>query len=284
MAVSVSVSRRLWIAGLLGLFAINAQAQVRDNWVTMTQYRTEPGKSRDFRKWIETTWVKFAQAAMDDGQNNGAMMVRLTMPFTTNAPADYAVITFPKGRPSVGPLDWTRADARAKKAGYQGYQQMLDQVQPMAKAVRTDWMMFGTRVGTIQAGNYLRTMRYMVPQSHQRAVTQFLREYSTPLNTAAVKEGRIQGFGIGYPAMVTPEEAGWTYSLSVIHKDAATAMEGPAPMSEEWFKKTMPGKSYFNYVRQMDDMMELRKPVTTRLYEVIAIVGAPPQLDWAPQQ
>jgi hypothetical protein len=272
------------IAGLMGVLAATAQAQVRDNWVTMTQYKTEPGKSQDFRKWVETTWVKFAQAAVDEGANNGSMMVRLTMPFVTGAPADYAVITFPKGRPSIGRLDWAKYDARAKKAGYQGYQQMLDQVQPMAKAVRTDWMVFGTRVGTIQAGNYLRTMRYMVGASHRQAVGKFLRDYSTAQYTARVKEGNIQGFGIGAPGVVTPEEAGWTYSLSIIHKDASTAMEGPPQMSEEWFKKVFPGKSYANYIRQLDDVIDLRKPVTTRLYEVVAIVGAPPQVDWAPEQ
>ena len=132
-------------------------------------------------------------------------------------------------------------------------------------------------MGAAQPGNYMRLMRYQVDWQHLPAVNRFMQEYAIPLSAARVKEGRIQGYSVHRPAMVSIEEAGFAQSISIILKDADAAMGGPGQMTEEWFNKALPGKSYATYIRERDAINLLRKPVATRLYEVVAVVGSMPQ-------
>ena len=139
-----------------------------------------------------------------------------------------------------------------------------------------------TRMGAAQPGNYMRLMRYRVDREHLQAVNQFMQDYSIPLQTARMKEGAIQGYAVHRPAMISVEEAGYAQSVSWILKDADAAMSGPGQMTEEWFKKAMPGKSYAGYISQLNAINQLRKPVATRIYEVVAVVGSMPQAGAGP--
>jgi hypothetical protein len=54
-------------------------------------------------------------------------------------------------------------------------------------------------------------------------------------------------------------------------------MGGPGRMTEEWFNKALPGKSYAAYLNQLNAINSMRKPVATRIYEVVAAVGSMPE-------
>jgi len=65
----------------LGAFAATgALAQDQQRVMTIQSRLTKDGKADDFRKFAETGWKKFAQAAVDEGVYQSAMVIRLTAP------------------------------------------------------------------------------------------------------------------------------------------------------------------------------------------------------------
>jgi hypothetical protein len=122
----------------------------------------------------------------------------------------------------------------------------------------------------------MRVQRYVVAREHRQDVMRFLREYTLPLNTDRMKVTALVGFGAHVPAMVSPEEAGYAVSVSFIVKDAEAAMAGPGPLTEERFKKALPGKTYAGYLNQLNTINGYRKPVASRIYEIVATVGSLP--------
>lgn len=271
---------------LMGLFAVCAattiSAQNQMQWTTVMYRKSEPGKAADHRKFIETTWTRLAQAMIDEGTTSGAVAMRLTTPYVANADYDYVTVSFAAKRPSVAPVPAATLDARARKAGFENWQKFLEAANAVSRTARLEWLTTNLRLGGAQPGNYMRLMRYKVEREHLQAVDQFLNDYSVPLQKARMKEGSIQGYSIHRPAMVTADEAGFSQSISWILKDADAVMSGPAQMSEEWFKRALPGKSYAEYIRQLAVINTLRRPVATRIYEVVAVAGAMPQAAPAP--
>ncbi|GEM_PF-3882911 len=279
MTVNVNLPRRAFLAGVLGAFAFSSvQAQTENQWITIVYVKTEPGKAADFRRFAETNWKKLAQVGVDEGRTNGAMAMRLTAPYATGAAFDYALISFMAKRPSLESTSQEVLDARARKAGLGTYQQYLESAQPFGKVVKSEWMTARLRVGSIKAGNYMRVQRYDVAREHRAEVMRFLQEYSLPLNTDRMKDTGLVGFGVHVPAMVSPEEAGYALSVSFTVKDAESMMAGPTPLTEERFKRAVPGKSYAEYLNQLNLINGYRKPVATRIYEIVSVVGSLPQV------
>jgi hypothetical protein len=264
--------------GLLASFAApSLLAQGQSQWTTVMYRKSEPGKAAEHRKFIETTWTKLAQSMVDDGTNSGAVAMRLTQPYSANADFDYVTVSFAARRPSVAPLPAATQEARARKAGFESWQKFLDAANANSRVVRQEWLTTNLRLGGARVGNYMRLQRYDVPREHYREYSDFQQEYLIPLQSARVKDGGLQGFSIHQPAMVSYDEAGFTHSVSWILKDAEAAMAGPARINEETFNRLLPGKSYRAYVLAQNSVNSHRKTVATRLYEVLAVVGAMPQ-------
>lgn len=267
---------------LMGLFAVCAattiSAQNQMQWTTVMYRKSEPGKAADHRKFIETTWPKLAQAMIDEGTTSGAVAMRLTSPYVVNADYDYVTVSFTAKRPSVAPVPAATLDERARKAGFDNWQKFLDAANAVSKTVRSEWLTTNLRMGGAQRGNYMRLVRYMVEREDFQTVDQFLKDYSVPLQKARMKEGFVQGYSIHRPAMMTAGEAGFSHSVSWVMKDADAVMAAaPASqMTEEWFKRALPGMSYAEYIRQLAAVNAIRKPVATRIYEVVAVAGAMP--------
>jgi hypothetical protein len=284
-ALTTTAGRRTVLACLASLVALSSlEAQpAPQQYVTLIYRKTEPGKAAEYRKFLETGWKKFAQAGVDDGSLKGGMVLRLTAPYVTGAPFDYVTASFPAGRPSVAPLLSPEMEARAKKAGFAGAQQYVDAHAALAKAVKSEWLTTNMRIGSIQAGNYMRTVRYATDWEDRNALMDFLREFTLPINAARLKDGgSLVGFGVHSPAMVSIEEAGYAASVSFIVKDAEAAMSGPGPMTEEQLRKAVPGRTYAGYLNRLNEMNRKRKPVVTRIYEVVATVGVMPAVTPAP--
>jgi hypothetical protein len=185
-----------------------------------------------------------------------------------------------KNRPPLAPIDMKVWEARAKKAGYTSYQQYLDKRDSLAKIVRSAWRLSVARLGEINVGNYMRSVAYQVEPDFRQEMARFLREYTAPLAQSAISDGRYQGWGASRPAPVTgsDDEAGFSYSVSTVWKDSPTLMNGPTPMSEELFKKAVPGKTYAAYLNDVNRLNAHRKAATTRIYEVVSMAGAPPKV------
>ena len=133
---SLSVSgRRAVVIGLVAAFAAPAiLAQNQAQWTTVMYRKSEPGKAADHRKFIETTWKKLAQAMVDEGTTNGAVAMRLTQPYASNADFDYVLVSFAAKRPSVAPIPAAVQEARAKKAGFESWQKFLGFVERRLQA------------------------------------------------------------------------------------------------------------------------------------------------------
>ena len=55
-------------------------------------------------------------------------------------------------------------------------------------------------------------------------------------------------------------------------------MSGPNALTEEAFKKALPGKSYATYMNELNVLNQHRKSVSTRIQEVVSLVGTPPEI------
>ncbi|HKE29463.1 MAG TPA: hypothetical protein VKB88_44240 [Bryobacteraceae bacterium] len=271
--------RRAVLGGMFVTFAISlAPAQTtRPHYVSITYMQTLPGKADEFRKFAETTLVKLGQSGVDDGVLDAYYIARLTPPYTTGSDYNYVQAVWYKDNPSLAPLDRKLWDARVKKAGFTSYDQYVDKRESLAKSVRTQYRTVSWRIGNLHAGNYMRAASWQVEPEYRQETAQFIQEYMLPLAQARVNDGTSEGWGVTRPAaaMMSNDEAGFSFSIVNVLKDADTLWKGPGTMSEEFFKKALPGKNYATYLADGNRLAAHRKIVTTRVFEVVALAGTP---------
>ncbi len=275
--------------GILATQGMEAQQQQQQQQrsITIAYRKTAPGKGADQRKFYETNWKKWAQAFVDDGLNHGAMVLRLTGPYTGGSAFDYATVTFPTKRPSLASPDRDRGEALAKKAGFANLQTYLDMGNALSAAVKTEWLTTAMRTGSIQAGNYLRSARYMVEQDHMGEQMRWLSDEIWKSNSQSIKTGSTVAWGVNtVPGMVmSSDEAGFNLSTYVVVKDADSMWNGPGQMTEARLKEIFPtGMSLSNYLTRQRTINNHRKSVSTRIWEVVAVVGKSPEITPAPPQ
>src|SRR5262245_56346102 len=138
------LGRSILIASTLSVLAtpglIGQQQPQQQRTFTLAYRKSQPGKAADHRKFIEASWKKFSQAAVDEGVPHGAMALRLTAPYATGAASDFAVVSFPVKHPSLAPPDRAIGEARAKKAGFTNLQTYLDENATVSSPVKTEWL------------------------------------------------------------------------------------------------------------------------------------------------
>lgn len=274
--------------GVLAVSGVEAQQQQQQQRVVTINYRkTLPGKGADQRKFAETHWKKWTQALVDDGATQSAMVLRLTAPYAAGAPADYAIVTSPSKRPSLAQPDRNRFEALAKKAGFASVQAYLDMINANSSIVKTEWLNTAISLGNIQAGNYLRSARFMVDPDHMSEQMQWLQHEMVKLNTQNIKDGRNVAWGVStlHPMVTSSDEAGFNLSIFNVVKDADSMWNGPGQMTEERFKRAFPtGMNLSNYLNRQRSMNSHRKTISTRIWEVVAVVGNTPQITPPPTQ
>jgi hypothetical protein len=277
--------------GILGVSGLEAQPQQQQQQgtITITHRKAAPGKAVDQRKFVETSWKKFMQVAVDEGRLQGAMVLRLTAPYAAGAPSDWTVVTFPTKRPSLASPDRAVGEAQAKKAGFASLQAYLDLGNSLATVVKAEWANSTIRIGSMQAGNYIRSTRYMVEPDHRAEQMNFLRDVSMRLQAHTIKDGRIVAWSVNTPlgALGGPNEAGYSHSVSVVFKDADSVLGGPGgPANEATFKQVFPtGMTFANFITQSNRINEHRKTISVRISEIVAVVGKIPEITPArPQQ
>jgi hypothetical protein len=169
-------------------------------------------------------------------------------------------------------------DARAKKAGFASYQAFLDKRNTLAEAVRSAWRTSYARLGDLHVGNYVRTYNIEVDSEFRQDELNFLETYTMALAKQRMAEGREVGWGLGRPAAATgsDSEAGFSFTVADVLKDSATLMAGPGTLTEDVFKKALPGKSFAAYEAELTRLNAHRKNVTTRIAEVVVLVGKLP--------
>jgi hypothetical protein len=267
------------LGGIIVTFAAAAAfAQTTPHYLAVTYMKTLPGKAEAFRKFAETDMLKMGQAGIDEGILDAYYVTRLTAPYTTGSDYDYAQVIWYKNRPSLAGPDRAVWEARAKKAGFANYQLYLDKRDSLVKSVRSAWRTATFRIGDIQVGSYMRTANWQVEPEYRPDTLRFIEEYTMPLSKARMAGGSLQGWGMTRPAAVTgsEDEAGYSFSISNVLKDSDTMLAGPGALTEEVFKKAIPGKSYAAYLSESNRLLAHRKVVMTRISEVVALAGKPP--------
>lgn len=270
--------RRAMLGGMFVTFAISlAPAQTGAHYVSITYMQTLPGKADEFRKFAETTLVKLGQSGVDEGVLDAYYIARLTAPYTTGSDYNYVQAVWFKNTPSLAPLDRAVWDARVKKVGFASYDEYVDKRESLAKSVRTQYRTVSWRIGNLRVGNYVRAASWQVEPEYRQATAQFIQEYMLPLAQARVNDGISEGWGVTRPApaMMSNDEAGFSFSVVNVLKDADTLWKGPGAMSEEFFKKALPGKNYGAYLAESNRLAAHRKIMTTRVLEIVALAGTP---------
>jgi hypothetical protein len=105
-----------------------------------------------------------------------------------------------------------------------------------------------------------------------------IQEYTMPLAQSRMGDGRFVGWGVTRPAaaIMSDDEAGFSYSVSNVLKDGDTLLAGPGALTEEAFKKAVPGKSYATYLNDLNRLNAHRKITMTRIHEIVCVAGTPP--------
>ena len=133
-------------------------------------------------------------------------------------------------------------------------------------------------IGDMKAGNYMRTATYQVEQDYRQDMARFLQEYTMPIAQSRIGDGRLVGWGVTQPAaaIMSDDEAGFSYSISNVPKESDTLLAGPGALTEEAFKKAVPGKSYPTYLNELNRLNDHRKVTRTRIHEIVCLAGTPP--------
>jgi len=270
------------LACLCGFTATRVEAQPDQQRIMLIQSRlTKDGKAEDFRKFAETGWKKFAQAAVDEGVYQSAMVIRLTAPFAAGAPANYAVVTFPTKRPSLAGPDPVVGERIAKRAGFANLKTYLDALNASSSVVKAEWLTTEASAGSGKAGNYILSWRWKVPQDRQAEQVAFAREVSMPLRAQAIKDGKLAGTGFMTPVSGFGEDD-YNFFSYVILNDADAFWTGPQPVSEERLKQVFPdGIDFRTYMNRLHQINGERKSEVMRAWEVVAAVGKAPEITLA---
>ena len=273
------------LACLCGFTATRVEAQPDQQRIMLIQSRlTKDGKAEDFRKFAETGWKKFAQAAVDEGAYQSAMVIRLTAPFAAGAPANYAVVTFPTKRPSLAGPDPVVGERIAKRAGFANLKTYLDALNASSSVVKAEWLTTEASAGSGKAGNYILSWRWKVPQDRQAEQVAFAREVSMPLRAQAIKDGKLAGTGFMTPISGFGED-GFNFFSYVILNDADAFWTGPQPVSEERLKQVFPnGIDFRTYMNRLHQINGERKSEVMRAWEVVAAVGKAPEITLAKKE
>jgi hypothetical protein len=273
--------RRAVLGGMFVTLAVSlASAQPRPHYVSITYMKTLPGKSDEFRKFAETTLVKLGQSGVDEGVLDAFYVSRLTAPYTTGSDYDYVQAVWYKNAPFLAALDRKVWDARVKKAGFANYDEYLDKRESLAKNVRTQYRTVSFRIGNLRVGNYVRAASWQVEPDYRQQTAQFIEEFMLPLAQARVNDGVSEGWGVARPAaaVMSIDEAGYSFNVVNVMKNADALWKGPGTMSEEFFKKALPGKNYANYLAEANRLAAHRKIVVTRVLEIVAMAGTLPKV------
>ena len=272
--------RRAALGGTLAtLAAAAAFAQTATpHFYAVTYIKSLPGKAAEYRKFLETDAVKLAQAGVDEGKVDAIYTLRVAAPYVTGSEFDFIQVVWFKGRPSLDETPRSVWEARAKKAGFPNYQAYLDKRNSLAKAVRAAWRTSYVRLGDLRVGNYIRTYNVHVDPEFRQDELNFLETYTMALAKQRIAEGREVGWGLSRPAAATgsDEEAGFSFTVADVLKDSDALMSGPGTLTEEIFKKAVPGKSFAAYEAELTRLNAHRKNVTTRIAQVVTLVGTLP--------
>ena len=273
------------LACLGGFTATGVEAQPDQQRIMLIQSRlTKDGKAEDFRKFAETGWKKFAQAAVDEGAYQSAMVIRLTAPFAAGAPANYAVVTFPTKRPSLAGPDPVVGERIAKRAGFANLKAYVDALNASSSVVKAEWLTTEASAGSGKTGNYILSWRWKVPQDRQAEQVAFAREVSMPLRAQAIKDGKLAGTGFMTPVRGFGEN-GFNFFSYVILNDADAFWAGPQPVTEERLKQVFPnGIDFRTYMNRLHQINGERTGEVMRAWEVVAAVGKAPEITLAKKE
>jgi hypothetical protein len=273
------------LACLCSVTATGAEAQPDQQRIMLIQSRlTKDGKAEDFRKFAETGWKKFAQAAVDEGAYQSAMVIRLTAPFAAGAAANYAVVTFPTKRPSLAGPEPAVGERIAKRAGFANLKGYVDALNASSSVVKAEWLTTEASAGFGKPGNYILSWRWKVPQDRQAEQVAFAREVSMPLRAQAIKDGKLAGTGFMTPVSGFGED-GFNFFSYVILNDADAFWTGPQPVTEERLKQVFPnGMTFTAYMNRLHQVNGERKSEVMRAWEVVAAVGKAPEITLAKKE
>ena len=270
--------RPVLLGGMFVTLAVSlAPAQTPTHYVSITYMHTLPGKADEFRKFAETTLLQLGQSGVDEGVLDAYYIGRLTAPYTAGSDYNYIQAVWWKNTPSLAPLDRTIWDARVKKIGFSNYDQFVDRRDSLVKSVRTQIRIVSWRIGNLHAGNYMRAASWEVEPDYRQATAQFIQDYMLPLAQARMNNGTLEGWGVTRPAaaIMSNDEAGFSFSVVNVLKDADTFWKGPGAINEEVFQKALPNKNYAAYLAEANRLAAHRKIVATRIFEAVAVAGTP---------
>ncbi|MGB9148230.1 MAG: hypothetical protein WCC14_20575 [Acidobacteriaceae bacterium] len=190
-----TMCRIAWGAALAAALSVTLAAQqAPTGYHSISCVKVKPGKNADFATLINGDVRKLEQSRVDSGAIAGWIALRTIMPAGSDAPCDYAVVTFYNGLPNA-PLTGDELAAALKKAGVTA---TLDEWREEHAAAGTlvydNITQYQTLVGEAKEGDYLVFNSMSVPDVD--AWIAYENKVWKPLAEAMVKDGVEDGWAL----------------------------------------------------------------------------------------
>ena len=261
------------LALTLALVTAWAQQPQKINYRTSTFIKIAPDQETAMLDFMRVNSTKLIQAQMSAGQPIATWVLQRVV-FSGVPAMEYNYIQTNDFNGAPQELNASARDQICRKAigmSYQEYQQKLRSFGSVVGNIlaRVEATAPGS---TVKEGSYIQVARWKITSQRGEDYGNYIAGFQLPLNTQAVKEGRILGWNAARVLSPGGADAPFDASTSTIVKDLASAL--PATLNDPNqaamnFIKVFPGQSFVSFV---DQGRALRKQVSTVLLRVMLLV------------
>jgi hypothetical protein len=267
------------IAMLFGSMTLLAQQPQHVNYRTVTSYNIPPEKEAALLQQANTIGRKIIEEGMTAGNNTTSWTLARVM--YRGSPAsefNYQVtVTYNGAPPEPSASGAAARDQIYRKVTGMSYQDFSEKQNLLKPAVgnvleRLDAIAPGSQ---FKEGGYAAVVRWKITPQRGADYGRYIQAMQLPLNTQALKDGRIVGWNARRVVYPGGADASYDATTTTVYKDLAAALPTAAPGADEaqmQFAKVFPGLSFSAFV---DQGRALRRAVRTDLMRVEVRVDRP---------
>jgi hypothetical protein len=256
------------------LAAVTAFAQQKINYRSTTYVKIAPDKEAAANEFVHTTGMKLTQELINSGRTAGFRWMRLAYAGVPAADYNYMQVIVYDGAPpaAMNPAARDQMYRKATGMSYAEYQQKLAGFGTIVGTVlsRAEAVAPGSQVAE---GNYIQMVSWKITPLRGADYGNYVQKMLLPLNSQAVKEGRILGWVASRTSYPAGGDAAYDATTGTTYRDLASVLPTTPASPDQGqinFAKAFPGQNYTAFV---DEGRALRRAVRVDLWRVVAAAG-----------
>lgn len=265
----------LTLAATAFLFGTGAAfAQQKVNYRASTYVKIAPDKEEAATEFLKTNGMKLIQELISSRRLASFAYLRIAYSGVPAADYNYVQAISYDGAPPEA-MNLAARDQLYRKAtgmSYAEYQQKLASFRSVVGTVlsRVEADAPGSQLAE---GNYIQTVRWKITPTRGADYGNYLQKMLLPLNSQAVKDGRLVGWNATRTSYPAGSDAAYDATTVAFYKDLASALPTTPASPDQGqmnFAKAFPGQSFTTFV---DEGRALRRAVRVDLWRVVAVAG-----------